>query len=86
MLPTKKQQRKDLKKLSKKQLIEQVLISREIAWGYIKRLNVELRTSEILEQSLKSAENALTLKEKDIEYKDRLLSAITQVKYDLSSL
>lgn len=31
MLPTKKEQRKDLKKLSKKQLIEQVMLARELS-------------------------------------------------------
>lgn len=76
MIPTKKEQQKYLKKLSKKQLIEQVMIARELWSNISSDLHAERVVHNINEQALKSAEYALVYKDKEIEHKDRLLSAL----------
>lgn len=65
-----KQQKKDLKKLSRKQLIVQVLLARDLAAHYA-------ADNEFSHQIIQNIQNERNILTRDLEHKTRLLNAVT---------
>jgi hypothetical protein len=76
--PFQKIHKKNLKKLSKKQLIAKALTDLDMNANLMNSLETEEAIHAINRKALESAEHALRYKEKEIAHKDRLLLALTQ--------